>query len=277
MNSLGVFEAHYKSADVLIRVYRLLKSDDGPNTDDALLMRCRDLLDCAADEALILLLNELFLGIVRERAALPVGFFRKESLDLLLRQAVVAACSALDIFVPHLLETHLPTVVRIRQRNFMPPNDNAVKDLFRDFHLSLDEVWPLAEESSMEGRWDMISKRILDYCQRKTLSNDTSIAAVLALLGVDKPWERIAQRAGEKEGTLRERLKKAVTRRNDIVHRADRPAREPHGAITPIDLAWTQNNVGAINTIALACYEMARDRVNDLLAAAPGGGLEVDA
>jgi RiboL-PSP-HEPN len=275
MNSRDVFEAHYKSAEVLIRVYRLLESEDGPKTDATLLSRCRDLLNCAAHEELILLLNELFLGVVRERADLRVSFFRKENLDLLLRQAVVAACSALDIFIPHLLETHLPTVIRIRQRNFMPPNDNTVKDLFRDFRLSLDEVWPLAEETSMEGRWNMISKRILDYCQRKTLSNDTSIEAVLALLGVDKPWQRITERAGEREGTLRERLKKAVTRRNDIVHRADRPAREPHGVVTPIDLVWTQNHVGAVNTIALACYELARDRVRELIAAAPGSGLEV--
>lgn len=267
MNSRDVFESHYKSAEVLIRVYRLLESEDGPMHEHAYMPRLREMLHCAADEELILVLNQLFVGVVRERADVKLKFFRKESLDLLLRQAVVAACSALDIFVPHLLETHLPAVVRVRQRNFMPPNDNAVKDLFRDFRLGLDDVWPLAEEAELDRRWDMISRRILDYCAKKTLSNDTSIGAVLALLGVEKPWDKIGERAGEAPAALRERLKRTVTRRNDIIHRADRPARDPQGEMTPIDVAWTQNHVSAINTIALACYDLARERGRELNAA----------
>jgi len=147
--------------------------------------------------------------------------------------------------------------------------------MFRDFRLSLDEVWPLAEEASLDGRWDMISRRILDHCQKKTLSNDTAIAAVLALLGVEKPWEKIAERAGEPEAALRERFRRAVTRRNDIIHRADRPARDPQGEITPIDVVWTQNHVGAINTVAQACYELARVRGLELAATTSGGIAEV--
>lgn len=268
MNPRDTFETYYRSAEVLLRVYRLLESDNGPTRDHAILPRARELIECTRDEELILVLNQLFVGIVRERAELNLAFFRKDSLDLLLRQSVVAGCSALDILVPNLLETYLPDVVRIRQRNFIP-NNGEVRDLFRDFRLKLEDIWPLAEETSLNARWDMISRRVLDFCRTKTMTNDAAISASLALLGVDDPWTRIADRAGESATVLREKLKRVVNRRNDIVHRADRAARDPQGQVQAIDFVWAQNHVGAIRTVALACCDLARGKMDELIASAP--------
>ena len=269
MNSRDVFEAQFKSAEMLLRVYRLLESDEGPQTGHAVLKQYRDMIQCTPNEELILLLNALFVGIVREGADMRPAHFRKESLDLLLRQAVVAACSALDVFLPHLLEMHLADVVRIRQRNFLPPNDKVVGDLFRDFHLKLDEIWPFAEEPDPDVRWDIIAKRVLDHCRTKTFSNEQGIHQVVAILGVEKPWERIAERAGEKEAAVKDRLNKVVNRRNDIIHRADRPKKDPNGPITPIEFDWAQNHVDSVNFIAQACYELVRGRMRALRAEAP--------
>jgi HEPN superfamily RiboL-PSP-like protein len=265
MNSRDVFEAHYRSADVLLRVYRLLESEQGPLTTHRMMPAIRTMLASAEDEEIILLLNELFVGVVRDRADLKPSFFRRETLDLLLRQSVVAACSALDVFVPHLLQSHLSDVIHVRQRNFLP-NDGDVKQLFGDFRLKLEDIWPLAEEGSAEERWNMITRRILDHCSTKTLSNDSGITATMALLAVEKPWTRIAERAGESESSLRDKLKRIVSRRNDIVHRADRAKTAPDGPAQDIDFVWTQNHVGAVKTIVLACYDLARERVRDLQA-----------
>lgn len=263
MTPRDVFEAHYRSADVLLRVYRLLESDEGPTRDDHMIPRLRELLRCRDDEEVILLMNQLFMGVVRERAEMTLNFFRKDNLDLLLRQAVVAACSALDVFLPTLLDTYLPTVIQIRQRNFVPL-DNETKTFFNNFRMKLEDIWPLAEEPSMEGRWGLIARRVLDYCKGETLSNERGITATMTLLGVEKPWEKIAAQAGEKEQSLRDRIKRVVARRNDIVHRADRSITDPLGNASPIDNVWTQNHVGAINTVALACFALARERVKEL-------------
>jgi hypothetical protein len=225
----------------------------------------RKVIASADDEEIILLLNELFIGVVRDRADLRPSFFRRDTLDLLLRQSVVAACSALDVFVPHLLQSHLPDVIQVRQRNFLP-GDGDVKQLFSDFRLKLEDIWPLAEEGSAEERWNMITRRILDHCSAQTLSNDSGITATMALLAVEKPWSRIAERAGEPETALRDKLKRIVSRRNDIVHRADRAKTAPDGPAQAIDFVWTQNHVGAVKTIALACYDLVRERVRDLRA-----------
>jgi hypothetical protein len=266
MNSRDVFETHFRSADVLLRVYRLLESEHGPLQEHALLPQLRSLITCAPDEDVILLLNELFVGVVRERAELKAKFFRKDNLDLLLRQSVVTACSALDVFVPNLLQSFLPDVVRIRQRNFLP-NDGEVKVLLGDFRLKLDEVWPLAEALTDVERWDFLTMRVLKHLEDKTLSNDAGVSAALALLAVEKPWGKIAARAGDREQDLRDKLKRIVARRNDIVHRADRARTDPTGDAQPIDYVWAQNHVGAVQTIALACYDLARERVEELRAA----------
>lgn len=267
MTPRDVFEAHYRSAEVLLRVHRLLESDDGPQRDHELIPRLRDVIRCTRDEEVILLLNQLFVGVVREQAGLNLLFFRRDTLDLLLRQSVVAACSALDVIVPHLLETYLPAVIRVRQRNFLP-NDGEVREVFRGFSLKLDDIWPLAEEDDRDARWGMIARRVLDYCGNQTLSNERGIAAGLALLGIEKPWGQIASRAGEDERSLRGRLVRAVARRNDIVHRADRAKTDPQGPAQAIDYVWTDNHVGAVRTIALACCDLGRERVTALEAEA---------
>lgn len=263
MNSRDVFEAHFRSSDVLLRVYRLLEADPGPTQNHQMISQFRTLIEGAPDEELILLLNELFVGIVRERADVRLSFFRKDNLDLLLRQSVVAACSALDVFVPHLMQSHLPEVIRVRQRNFLP-NNGDVRNLFADFRLKLEDIWPLVEEPDVEARWGMLTRRILDYCGNKALSNEAAITATLALLGVERPWVQIASRAGEPEAALREKLKRVVSRRNDIVHRADRSRTDPNGDAQPIDFVWTQNHVGVIRTVALACHELAREQMRQL-------------
>lgn len=268
MTPRDIFEAHYRSGDVLLRVYRLLESEEGPKRDDVVLPKLRRLMSFSEDEEVILLMNQLFMGVVRERAEMTLSFFRKENLDLLLRQSVVAACSALDVFLPTLLEHYLPTVVQIRQRNFVP-FDGDSKAFFGKFSLRLEDIWPLAEEPSADGRWAIIARRVLDYYKGETTSNERGIGVTMSLLGVDKPWERIATQAGEREQMLREKIRTVVNRRNSIIHRADRPISDLHGQPSPIDYVWTQNHVGAIKTVALACYELARERVRELSAEAP--------
>lgn len=269
MNSRAVFEEHFRSAEVLLRVYRLLESDGGAHRNHAWLPQIRTLLASTDDEPILLLLNELFVGVVRERADLRTAFFRQDNLAMLLRQAVVATCSALDVFVPHLLRSYLPGVILIRQRNFQP-NDNEVKGFLRDFRLTLDDVWPLAEELDSINRWHMIADKILGFLTAKTLSNPTGISASLKILGVDEPWAQISTRVGDPERSLRDKIQRMVSRRNDIVHRADRASADPDGAPQPIDFTWTQSHITAVRAVALASYDLAKERVEELKQAAQG-------
>ena len=267
MQPLTIFESHFRAAEVLLKVFRLLSGELDRAVAEALLPQLREALQCEAKEPLILLLNDLFMGLVRERAAIPQHFFGEANLALLLRQAVVSSCTALDVFVPSLLEAHLPPAVEVRQRNFLPP-DNEVRNLFRDFRLKLEDLPALLDEESAGGRWRVLTRKVLDFCRDRTLSNVDGISAVLLILGVQQPWKQIALKAGMAEQGLRTQMTTLIKRRNDIVHRGDRLAGEPDGEPQPIDYPWTQSHVNALESVVLACDALAKNEVRQLQAAA---------
>ncbi len=255
-----IFETNFRSAETLLKIHRLLASDHGPQVNHELLNDIRHLLGTTADEELILLLNDLFLGVVRERADVRVAFFRDASLSLLLRQAVVAACSAMDVYYPALLRQHLPAVIAVKQRNFVPVSGEA-RDFFRDFRLSLQDHLRIAEDPDPA---QALANYILRHFERKTFSNIQAVTVSLQLLGVEHPWQAIANRVGLPENTLRRQVQRVIARRNNIVHRGDRPAEQPDGDPEPIDYAWTFSHVQAIQNVVLASDHLAAEAVNAL-------------
>src|SRR5262245_41241501 len=113
------FEDNIRPAELLLHVYRLFESDK-LQTDGDLVTALRKIINAARDEQLLVIYNEIFLGLVRERAQMPPAAFKRAALDNLLRQAIVAACTALDTYLPSLLRVNLPTVIAAKGRQFLP-------------------------------------------------------------------------------------------------------------------------------------------------------------
>lgn len=246
------FESNFRTAETLLKVYRLLETPTGPQTEHALMQGVRELLMARDDEEIILLVNELFLGAVREHADVSKKVFKHESLCLLLRQAVVAACSAIDVYYPALLKTHLPAVIQIKQRNFIP-SDRLTKDFLRDFRLPLEECLRMLSDPQPEK---VLGDLVVDNLKRKTLSTHQGVAAILQLLSVDEPWAHIAARLGQPREALERQFEALVSRRNDIVHRGDRSAKDPDGLAQEIAYAWTDNHVRMARGVVLASEEL---------------------
>jgi hypothetical protein len=82
----------------------------------------------------------------------------------------------------------------------------------------------------------------MKHFERKTLSNVEGLTEVLEILGVERPWTRIAQEVGLSENSLRQQIQNVVARRNDIIHRGDRPAGSPESDPQPIDYPWTHSH-----------------------------------
>ena len=246
------FESNFRSAETLLKVFRLLDTPDGPQTTHVLLQGVRDLLMAGDDEEIILLVNELFLGAVRESADMRAAVFKRESLNMLLRQGVVAACSAIDVYYPALLRAHLPKVIQVKQRNFMP-TDRQTRDFLKDLRLSLDECLRMLSDPHPET---ILGDLVVDNLKRKTLSNKQGVAVVLQILGVEEPWDRIAERLGQPRDALERQFEALVSRRNDIIHRGDRGSADPNGPVQAIALAWTDNHVRTAKSVALASREL---------------------
>jgi AcrR family transcriptional regulator len=257
------FEDNMRPAVLLLRVYRLLDSKDNIRTEGELLDALREIVQASTDEDLMLIYNELFLGLVRERAQLPRSTLRQATLCHLLRQAVVASCTALETYLPALLRANLPVMIRARGRDFVPRGDQTVQQYFADLQFSLDETLRLLGD---ENAPEYISNKILGLANFKYLSSRKGIHVVGVLLGLSepKPWDAIAAHLNRDKRELMNTLDDTVRRRNDIVHRADRPQTDPGGEAQEIAFAWTQQAVDTIKHICLALDELVAARVAEL-------------
>lgn len=255
------FEDNMRPAKLLLRVFRLLDCNDNILTDGKMVDDLRHLTQAAVDEDLMLVYNEIFLGLVRERAQMPRATLRQASLVHLLRQAVVASCTALETFLPALLRENMPVVIRARDRDFVPRNDSGVLEYFSDLQFTLDETLRLLND---EAAADYISNKILGLAAFKYLSSRKGVHVVGALLGMPKPWDEIAEHLGRDKKELMSILDDTVNRRNDIVHRADRLRSDPGGGAQGITFAWTQQAVDTINHVCLALDALVAERITEM-------------
>lgn len=252
------FEDNMRPAQLLLRVYRLLDANDVITTEGEMVTALRSLVQASAGEDLMLVYNELFLGLVRERAQIPRSTLRQVSLCHLLRQAVVASCTALETYLPALLRSNLPVLIRAKGRDFVPRSDQGVLEYFGDLQFSLDETLRLLDD---ENAADYIANKVMGLAAFKYLSSRKGIHVVGALLGMVKPWDEIAGHLNRDKKELINTLDDTVKRRNDIVHRADRSQSDPGGDAQEITFAWTQHAVDTISHICLALDELAVERI----------------
>jgi hypothetical protein len=252
------FESYFRSAEVLLTVHRLLEAEQ---FDDADMVReIRRVLAVQEDEQLFLLLNNMFLGVVREEAELPASFFRPQNMALLLRQSIVAAYTAMEVYFPALLRQNLPVMILVRQRSFIP-QDKEVTNFFRGFSLSLDEHLRIVED--LETQHEELGRALLRFIERQTIANPTGISVTLKLFGIEDPWERLGEHLGRRPTELSRQVEAFIKRRNDIIHRGDRASSTDDPTPRPIDFAWTSTHVDLIKHVVHACDSLVTRQVRE--------------
>ena len=256
------FQDNMRPTQLLLRVYRLLETDEGRMSGGELVSALRELIQVPAEEDLIVIYNEIFLGLVRERAQIPRSTLRRVTLCHMLRQAVVASCTALETYLLAVLHANMPVMIRARGRDFVPRNDPVVKNFFSSQTSSLDDMLRLLDDVPHGPAF--IADQIVGFMQFKYLTKAKGVHVTGALLGIADPWSQIARHLNRDEQELRRTLNSTVNRRNDIVHRADRCQDDPGGDAQPITFAWTQQAVDTINHVCLALDELVTARVAEL-------------
>lgn len=254
-----IFEDNIRPADLLLKVFRLLEHDS-LNTEATLLKSLREIVNAEAGEGLMVIYNEIFLGLIRERAEVPPASIKRSALCNLLRQSVVTASTALETYLPILLRDNLPEVIRLRGRDFVPKNDESFKNQFKELKFDLDEaVRILVDPDPLFVANKMISSLSFSY-----LNGRRGIHITGVLLGLDKPWERIALQLGRDENEIKKTLDATVKRRNDIVHRADRSQDDPAGNAQEIAFPWAKQAIETIRVVCLALDDLVATRLKEL-------------
>jgi hypothetical protein len=132
-----LFEDNIRPGELLLKVYRLLEHDV-PKTDGDMVQALRNIVEAGSDENLMLIYNEIFLGLIRERAEVSAAAIKRSALGNLLRQAVVTSCTALETYLPSLLRIQLPEVIRLRGKEFVP-RDRETAEQFKNLAFNLED------------------------------------------------------------------------------------------------------------------------------------------
>src|SRR5262245_18350311 len=253
-----IFEDNIRPAELMLRVYRLLEHDV-PTTDGAMVQTLRSLVQAEADEGLMVIYNEIFLGLIRERAQIAPAAIRRSALRNLLRQAVVTACTAMETYLPLLLQTELQAVIQAKGRDFVP-RDREVADQFKNLTFSLTEVVRiLADPDPL-----FIANKMINFVNFSYLSGIRGIHVTGALLGIENPWSQIAKTLQRNEEDLKKTVNDTVNRRNDIVHRADREKKTLDGPQQEIGYAWAKQAVDTISHVCLCLDELVAAHMTEL-------------
>jgi hypothetical protein len=187
-----IFEDNIRPADLLLKVFRLLEHD-ALNTEEALLRSLRELVKAEKDESLLVISNGIFLGLIRELAE---GSRHQQS-----SAVPCAICCGRPLLPPALrwkrtcpssCWDNLPEVIRLRGRDFVPRNDEAFKNQFKELKFDLDEaVRILVDPDPLFVANKMISSLNFSY-----LNGRRGIHITGVLLALDNPWQQIAKQLG---------------------------------------------------------------------------------
>ncbi len=244
MKPLTVFQHNFAAAENLVRLFDLLSGPTEDGRAKIVTEVVRSSLEILEGEQVFSLCNDRIFLIAREAAQVSATFFHEHNLASLLRQAVVAACSALDAYFNDKFRENVMTVLLANKRY-------APKEL-RSLVMTFDDYLSLESWADPNQRLQQILEKNLE---RKTLSNANGITEMTAILGIKDFWEQVGRECGEKPSDLRRQIDEIAARRNDIVHRADRP-KEPEEAsgsgLQPITRAWVNLRVQAVKTVVLA-------------------------
>lgn len=253
-----IFEDNIRPAELLLKVYRLLEHEQ-PETEGEMVQALRGIVQASDDEGLMVIYNEIFLGLIRERAQIAPAAIKRSALCNLLRQAVATACTAMETYLPAILRTQLPTVIQSKGREFIP-KDKEVSVQFKNLTFDLTEMARLLADPDPL----FIANKMISYINFSYLSGKRGIHVTASLLGLEEPWKQIASHLSRDEVELKKVVHETVNRRNDIVHRADRDRKQPDGPMQEIGYAWAKQAVDTIAHVCLCLDELVSAKIAEL-------------
>jgi hypothetical protein len=221
-------------------------------------------VNATSDETVLVIYNEVFLGLIRERAQVLPSTLRIAALSNLLRQAVVSACTALETYLPALLTRHLDEVIRYKGRNFIP-SEPEIASQCRTLTFSIDEVVRLLNDPDPF----FVANKLVGHLKYTYLTGARGVQVTGLLLSVPKPWSEISKHLSRDEKELKKTIETTVSRRNDIVHRADRTDLESDIPQQEISYSLAYQSVETIRVVCLCLDELVEERLAQLRQGTP--------
>ena len=247
MQPITVFQQNFETARSLIKLYDILVSNsenDFPGNQKEDLLKLANIPDGTRCK---IISNDYCLAVFRKTAHLSESFFDEDHLCQLLRQAIVAACSAMDIYFNDKLQQNVMKVL-LQYRQSAPKRLRELTMTFHDY-FDLEQFHDPNEK---------LRQVILGHFERRALANIDAITEVAEILGCRDFWHDVGRIIGSTPSALKTRISDIVSRRNDIVHRADREMDEESNDVQlkKVSRAWVNDHIEAVRTLVLAADEV---------------------
>lgn len=261
---IAAFDDHIRPAKLLLKLYRLLDTDDRVLHQGEVVEKLRALVEAKPEEELLVVHHLLITAVVRDRAEMRAPDFRRAALKNLLRQSIVSACTALDAYLPALLRANLPTLITRIGRNFFPTSDGDVKEYFKGITFSIEDVLTLQERPPQEAA-EFVANRLLSDASFRYLGSAKGVGITGTLLQLKQPWDLLATHLSDDKKALKNTVDATTRRRNDIVHRSDRAQADPDNeAQQEIEFSQAFNGVTVIEKVCRALDELVKQRIKEI-------------
>jgi len=198
--------------------------------------------------------------ILREASDLTPKHFNEETLNELLRAALAGIVSALDRYCHDLIVSN---VVRELSRSERKMN-RELKQLYIPVVIARKAVKHAGVRKGKGGKirtrpMNIIRDAVQEVLHREeTFQRPDDVMRALRMIGIEKLWDRCAERMTVKSKTIPQRLNRIVDRRNRIVHEGDvvRLRRGRKLTLHPVnrkqtieDIKWVSELVSSIDAV----------------------------
>jgi hypothetical protein len=181
----------------------------------------------------------------------------KATREDLRRLALVMCVVAVDTYLHWAVIFRLNTV---RNQAELPP---SLRKLDIPFHelASLADTTVQARRQQVDSRpWVQITNAAQRRLLRMTMQSPQEVADALALIGIKKLWEQVANEMPESAVEIKDRLASIVKRRNQIVHEGDFPrqSRPRRVSLNPILRAEVLSDIDFVRRLLIAIDNVAQ-------------------
>lgn len=271
MKVIQQFEDHVRPARDLICLYKVLCNQQQRRAQSRVLEKIQRLPGVKSPVLDTARSSQLFLIIMRGPLKINRATFSPRQLEFLLRQAVVALVTALegyflDEFQDKFFSVYSSVSERLRELNRLI-NNSKQKGRIPSWKSEYDELIdssvlkiPIALKGHLEVRLHpgqrsghSLKRAVLKQFVSSGLQSPKAISNLFKHLDLNNIWKEIARENPKRLSRVTLDLEDLNRRRNQIIHRADRPLREGSLAwrVTPepVALEWVEAKLELVRQV----------------------------
>jgi len=220
MTPIEGFEHAIKRAVYLVDLYELLCNTRERNIRKDWAEPFADLMHWKKKDTLVRVDGSNCLIVFRNHPTFTMDHFAHDRLCELLRSALAFGVSAMDRYFHDIICHRLLDVIK-RPKADIPKGLANFSIFLSDAEDALAHALSSRNGGTATRPRTILKARFADALHKRTFQSSVEVEQAFGMLGVRKPWGKLARRMNGDANAVRKELDRVVHRRNQIVHEGD--------------------------------------------------------